>query len=304
MTQESGLQTDAALNNGTYANENGIKEAQGSPASSYPNAHLLVEAQWVEDQAASPDIVILDARSKGYEEGHIPGAIWLDVKKLKDASGRAFASAEAVGEALSASGVRDGSTVVVYDDGGGVTAARVFYVLEAFGWLDRVKVLHGGFAAWKAAGNAVSTDAPTAGAGSIAALVLDERKVATKERIQAGLEGAVILDTRSREEYTGEDTRNNRKGGHIPGAVHREWKDSLLPPDANGVVRFKPAGQLLQEFEEAGVRQDEVIVPHCQSNQRGAHTYFVLRLLGYEDVRPYEGSWDEWGNAEDTEVEL
>ncbi|AFH63459.1 sulfurtransferase [Paenibacillus caseinilyticus] len=281
----------------------GTREAGGERSAGYPNAQLLVEPDWLEEHAASADVVLLDARAQGYGEGHIPGASWLDVKRLKDADGRTFASAEAIREALTASGVRDGRTVVVYDDGGGVTAARVFYVLEAFGWRDKVKVLNGGFAAWKAAGKAVSTDTPSVEAGSIAALTLDERRVTTKERIQAGLEGAVILDTRSREEYTGEDTRTNRKGGHIPGAVHREWKDSLLPPDENGVVRFKPAGQLLQEFEEAGVRRDRVVVPHCQSNQRGAHSYFVLRLLGYEDVRPYEGSWDEWGNAEDTEVE-
>lgn len=288
----------------THDEETNTQRVGEEQRDDYPNAHLLVEPDWVQEHAASSDIILLDARAQGYGEGHIPGASWLDVKRLKDTAGRTFASAEAIREVFNESGGRAGSTIVVYDDGGGVTAARVFYVLEAFGWRDRVKVLNGGFAAWKAAGHTVTTEALSAGPGSVAQLTLDERSVATKEHIQARLEGAVILDTRSREEYTGEDTRNNRKGGHIPGAVHREWKDSLLPPDENGVVRFKPAGQLLQEFEEAGVRRDRVIVPHCQSNQRGAHTYFVLRLLGYEDVRPYEGSWDEWGNAEDTEVEL
>ncbi|NEW04936.1 sulfurtransferase [Paenibacillus sp. SYP-B3998] len=267
----------------------------------YPNAQLLVDVRWVEDHLASSEVVLLDARAQGYDAGHIPGAIWLNAKHLKDTSNHTFVSAEGFREVLERSGVSDGKTIVVYDDGSGVLATRVFYVLEYYGHIDRVKLLNGGYTAWTAAAKEISAEAPRVQIGTIAA-VSDERRVITKEDIQAGGHNRILLDVRSADEFSGSDQRTNRKGGHIKGALHKEWKDALGPADELGVVRFKDFPTLKQEFETLGLSPDQTIVPYCQTNQRGAHTYFILRLLGYSDIRPYEGSWDEWGNAEDTEV--
>ena len=268
----------------------------------YPNGHLLIEVDEAERIATAPGAILLDARAQGYESGHIPGALPIDVKQLKDGTKPDFAGPGRIGLILKQCGVSDKSDVVVYDDGAGTLAARVFYVLEAHGLIDRVKLLNGGYTAWVAAGKPVSADTPEIVPGSASA-ALDSARVVAKGELQAGLERMTVLDVRTLAEYAGDDLRSNRKGGHIRGAVHKEWKEALAPIDGQGVVRFKPYDALKREYEAAGVFADRTIVPYCQGNQRGAHTYFVLRLLGYPDVRPYEGSWEEWGNAEDTEVE-
>jgi thiosulfate/3-mercaptopyruvate sulfurtransferase len=269
--------------------------------SNYPNSHLLVDVQWVEANKQSPDVILLDARAQGYEVGHIPGAIRLNAKALKDDSSCTFVSADAVRSLLEASGVSDGKIVVLYDDGSGVLATRAFYVLEYYGLKDQVKILNGGYTAWTAAAKEISSEVPHVNKGTLT-VVPDALRVVTKENIQAGLPSSLLLDVRSADEYTGADQRSNLKGGHIQGAIHKEWKEALGPASEDGVVRFKDYSSLKREFEAAGVSPEKTIVPYCQTNQRGAHTYFILRLLGYADIRPYEGSWDEWGNAEHTEV--
>jgi thiosulfate/3-mercaptopyruvate sulfurtransferase len=268
----------------------------------YPNSHLITDIDWVEQNLDSRNVVLLDARGSGYENGHIPGAIAYHVKELKDDKNYGFVSADDLRKGLEARGINEESTVIVYDDGAGVTAARVFYVLEVFGLKDRVKLLNGGYAAWVAAGKPTSVDTPVVSPSSIE-VVPNESGAVYKTDLQAGLRNAIILDVRSAQEFSGEDKRSNRKGGHLIGAIHKEWKDALDSVDENGVTRFKSYPELKRDFEAVGVNSEHTIVPYCQSNQRGAHTYFVLRLLGYSDVRPYEGSWDEWGNADDTEVE-
>jgi thiosulfate/3-mercaptopyruvate sulfurtransferase len=267
----------------------------------YRNAHLLVDPCWVEKHRRNPDIILLDARAKGYAEGHIPGAHWIDVKALKDNTSHTFASVDALRTTLEKYGVSSGASIVVYDEGNSVLATRVFYVLEYYGLKDQVKLLNGGFAAWTAAGKKVSTEVQDAVEGKLA-LSAETLLVVTKANIQAGLKNSLLLDTRSTLEYAGADLRSNRKGGHILGAIHKEWKEALRAADEDGVVRFKDSQTLKREFIDAGINPAKTIVPYCQSNQRGAHSYFVLRLIGYPDIRPYEGSWEEWGNDEDTEV--
>jgi len=268
----------------------------------YPNSHLITDIDWVEQNLDTQNVVFLDARGNGYEKGHIPGAIAINVKELKDDKHYGFVSANDLRKGLEVRGISEKSTVIVYDDGAGVAAARVFYVFEVFGLKDRVKLLNGGYAAWVAAGKPTSVDTPVVSPSSIE-VVPNELGAVYKTDLQTGLQGAIILDVRSSEEFSGEDKRSNRKGGHLIGAIHKEWKDALDSVDEKGVTRFKSYSDLKRDFESAGVSGNHTIVPYCQSNQRGAHTYFVLRLLGYSDVRPYEGSWDEWGNSDDTEIE-
>jgi len=267
----------------------------------YPNEHLLADAHWLKNHYQKPNVVLLDVRASGYESGHIPGAYWLDAKALKDSSRYTFAAADDLAYLLENVGVSNDSTIVVYDDGGGVLAARVFYVLEYYGLKDQVKLLNGGFTAWTAASYETTVDLPLPSKGTLT-LSAHSELVVTKASIQAGLDDCLLVDTRSALEYTGVDQRSNRKGGHISGAVHKEWNNSLEGADQDGVVRFKPYRDLKQQFDALGIDPAKTIVPYCQTNQRGAHTYFTLRLMGYPHLRPYEGSWDEWGNDEFTEV--
>ncbi|WP_138755319.1 sulfurtransferase [Paenibacillus sinopodophylli] len=269
---------------------------------SYTNNHLLVDKGWLAEHRHEQDIVLLDARAKDYEDSHIPGAYWLDVRTLKDQASKTIAPLDTLKDLLNSFGISNSSTIIVYDDGSSVQATRAFYVLEYYGFRDQVKLLNGGYAAWLAEGFEVTREHPSARTNSKLNLTAHPLLITTKESIQAEQSNRLLLDTRTSLEYTGEDLRSNRKGGHIPGAVHKEWSDSLEAANQDGVILFKDALTLEREFQALGILPSQTIVPYCQSNQRGAHSYFILRLLGYPDIRPYEGSWEEWGNDEHTEV--
>lgn len=271
-----------------------MTEQQHSP---YTNEHLLVDSHWLAEHRNNQGLVLLDARATGYEDSHIPGSYWLDAKKLRDHTQNSIVPAELLKGFLTNFGITNASAIVVYDDGSSVLAARVFYVLEYYGLRDQVKLLNGGFAAWVADGYEVSKEQPFSRTGGILNLTPDPLLITYKENMQALPSHYLLLDTRTAQEYTGEDQRANRKGGHVPGAIHKEWRDALKAANKDGVVRFKDAAALNHEFQALGILPSKTIIPYCQSNQRGAHSYFVLRLIGYPDIRPYEGSWAEWGNS-------
>jgi thiosulfate/3-mercaptopyruvate sulfurtransferase len=268
----------------------------------YPNAQLLTDVKWVEEHAKDANVKIIDVRSKGYEAGHIPGAIALNSGQLKDSKNNTVIDKDKFSEVFSNLGVNADTTIVLYDEGNGNGATRVFYALEYYGHKDKVKLLNGGFPAWQAASKDVSTDVPTVTKGQFTA-VPNDKLITTKEELQQlNLQGCVLLDVRSAKEYTGEDLRGNKNGGHLKNAVNKEWSEAIDQNAADGVPKFKSYPDLKAAYENIGVVQDKTIIPYCQTNVRGAHTYFTLRLLGYSDVAPYEGSWAEWGNADDTEI--
>ncbi|TNJ66962.1 sulfurtransferase [Paenibacillus hemerocallicola] len=270
----------------------------------YPNYELLADIEWLEERLQQPDLLLLDVRNEGYEQEHIPGARHLQSDLLKHPGAIEIVPLETARVALERVGLRGDSTVVLYDDGKSALAARVFYDLEYYGLRDRVKLLDGGFTAWKAAGKQVTEEVPPAKRGDWSEAVAHPARITTKQNIQEGLTNSLLLDVRSAEEYSGANKWNNRKGGHIPGAAWLEWKSALALNEPDGVPRFKPAAVLEKQLAQVGVRRELTIVPYCQLNSRGAHTYFVLRLLDFPDVRPYEGAWEEWGNDEDTEVSV
>ncbi|GAA3407668.1 sulfurtransferase [Paenibacillus hodogayensis] len=279
-----------------------VKSNMSEYNDSYPNGHLLVDVDWVERNAAREDIVLLDARREGYAQGHIPGSISFDQGRLKDDTARAVVAAETARDLLESAGIGDDTTVIVLDDGRGPAAARLFYVMEYYGLKDKVKLLNGGYAAWEEAGKPSTNVVPEPARGRLTNVRAQESLIATKRHIQSGIRDSLLLDVRSAEEYSGENKRHNRHGGHIRGSVNLEWTEALERDPASGVTFFKSYGELLRPFQRLNVASDKPIVPYCQLNSRGAHTYFVLRLLGFTDIRPYEGSWEEWGNAEDTEI--
>ncbi len=284
------------------SNKSDNSDGNASSSDTYPNAQLLTDVEWVEAHAKDSGVVIVDVRSKGYEQGHIPGAVSLSSGQLKDSKNNTIVAEDKFQELFQNAGVNSDTTVVLYDDGNSLSAGRVFYALEYYGHKDKVKVVNGGYAAWNAAAKEVSTDAPAVTKGNFVAVANDEL-LTTKEEIKTmDLESCVLLDVRSAKEYSGEDLRGNQKGGHIASAVNKEWNESLNMDTPDGVPKFKDYKELQEAYSAIGVDKDKTIVPYCQTNVRGAQSYFTLRLLGYNDVRPYEGSFAEWGNAADTEV--
>jgi len=258
----------------------------------------LTDAASAHPFAAPP--IIVDARpAESFSQGHIPGAVSIDLWGFSlidtdDAPREAFLWM--IHHVLEQRGISDARPVVVYDDTTGMRAARVFWFLEYFGHPD-ARVLNGGFEGWLDARLPVSRDAvPPKGAEWRARPA--PARAASRHDVagRLGRADTVLLDTRSDDEYSGRVARA-RRGGAIPGAVHVEWARNLT---AEGT--FKPAGELKAMYDEAGVTPDKEVITYCQGGYRAAHGYLALRLLGYDHVRNYLGSWKEWGDHEELPV--
>jgi thiosulfate/3-mercaptopyruvate sulfurtransferase len=271
----------------------------------YVNPQLLVSPKELATMIAGSGArrpLVLDLRPpEAYVAGHIPGAIHLDlwgVSLIDTDPAPLNAFMWMIEHVLASHGVTSATPVVVYDDQSGIRAARAFWFLEYFGH-PAVRLLDGGFTAWTAGGLEITRDAAPPPKSEWTG-AREERTIATWRDVRAALEkpGVVILDTRTDGEYCGTTVRA-RRGGAIPGAVHIEWTRNLTPQGD-----FKPASELKQMYEDAGVTPDREVITYCQGGYRAAHSYLALRLLGYAKVRTYVGSWKEWGDREELPVEV
>lgn len=269
----------------------------------YANPQLLIETEELARRLGESELRIVDVRTeKEYASGHIPGAAHASFHALDDLSanqqGLPIPKAKAE-EILSGLGI-DGTTRVVAYDGpkNPFAAARLFYILEFFGH-EKVQVLNGGFAKWAQEGRQLSTKVPMAVKATFVARPRPEL-LATADQVRASLKDpkVCLLDARSAEEYTGEDARASR-GGRIPGAVNVDYLSTLRKDNHT----LRSAEELRRLFETKGVTSDRETITYCQTGGRSAHDYFVLRLLGYERVKNYDGSWAEWGNSDTLPIE-
>ena len=263
---------------------------------------LLVTPEELARELPSPrKPLLIDTRpAENFCENHLPEAVHLDLFGISavDTSPAPLNAFFWIIEHLLASrGVSTDVPVVVYDDTSGIRAARIFWFLEFFGHRN-TRVLDGGYHAWVARGMPVTQKAikpvPTEWTGDRDAQILADW-MDVRDRLNAP--GSVILDTRSDGEYYGTKVRAAR-GGAIPGAVHLEWTNNL---GADGA--FKPAAELKEMYERAGVTPDAEVITYCQGGYRAAHSYLALRLIGYPRVRNYIGSWKEWGDRVDLPIE-
>ncbi|MFW6293534.1 MAG: sulfurtransferase [Spirochaetota bacterium] len=258
---------------------------------------ILVESEWTSANLYHENLVVLETgRSRAdYEEGHLPGARYFGREfyyQEVDGVPGMFPGVDVVSAALREAGVDNDSVIVIYDTGSGLWATRLFWTLELLGH-DNATVLNGGLEKWTADGFALSDAMPTVARGSFEP-DYQAHLVSTGEEVQANLEDLVVVDARSTGEYEGSDVRAER-GGHIPGAINVDWVLNNTNEDVN---TFLPLDELAEFYEAELDGRKGRIVTHCQTGVRGAHTYFVLRLLGYDDVALYDASWIEWGNDE------
>jgi thiosulfate/3-mercaptopyruvate sulfurtransferase len=268
----------------------------------YANPDLLTTPAGLSNaQASAAPPLVIDLRPpEDFANGHIPGAVHLDlwgVSLIDTDPAPLKAFMWMIDHLFNLRGVTSSTPVVVYDDQSGIRAARAFWFLEYFGH-PRVQVLDGGFGAWLAARLPITREA-AAPPKSAWTGTPQAHTIATWRDVheRLGRPDAVLLDTRSDGEYNGTTVRAKR-GGRIPGAVHVEWTRNLGPDGA-----FKPASELRDMYEQAGVTPDKEVVTYCQGGYRAAHGYLALRLLGYPRVRNYTGSWKEWGDREELPVE-
>jgi thiosulfate/3-mercaptopyruvate sulfurtransferase len=266
---------------------------------------LLVEADVLQEHLDTPKLLVVDlTTSETYAKGHIPGAVFLDypriVRMVKPVGGL-LPDEEQLSFVLADIGLTPDTHVVTYDDEGGGKAARLLWTLEATGH-KHYSLLNGGLHAWANEGHPLTQEAvPPEPSDYRAELQPHCKAVVGRQFITEHLndEKVALLDVRSPAEYSGEKCFAAR-GGHIPGAVNIEWTDFM---DQSHNLRLKSIATLRNMLEEKGFTPDKTVIAYCHTHHRSAHTWLVLKYLGYQ-VRGYEGSWSDWGNQPDTPIEI
>lgn len=267
------------------------------------NLPLLIEPADLEPLLNHPNLLIVDlCRPEQYASAHIPGAVYLPFTQLMSGQqpgpGKLPPEA-ALSQLFSALGLTPDTHVVAYDDEGGGWAGRLIWTLDVLGH-KHYSYLNGGLHAWageqRPLEEGVNVPTPTTYKA-----VYHSQPIMTKEEILQRLEipSFVIWDARSPEEYAG-IRHSAMKNGHIPGAVNYEWVRAM---DRHNGLRIRKLEEVRQELAALGIDGDKHIVTHCQSHHRSGFTYLLGKILGFEDIQAYPGSWSEWGNDPDTPVE-
>ncbi len=271
---------------------------------------VLVTTEWVAEHLTDDNVVVaeVDENTDLYEEGHIPGAVklhWRD--DLQDPVERDVIEKHAFEQLLGSRGIGNGTTVVVYGDKNNWFAAYAYWYLKVYGHVD-VRILDGGRQKWIDEGRELTTDVPSPSPSSYTAQERDESIRARRDAVlrNLGQSGVVLVDVRSPQEYSGElmappgyEQEGASRTGHIPSAHSIPWAQAVKDDGT-----FKSADELRALYAGKGVTPDKAVTAYCRIGERSAHTWFVLReLLGYQEVRNYDGSWTEWGNLVDVPIE-
>ncbi len=267
----------------------------------YPQPFILLEASELAVPGTAADFVILDARKKvKYERSHIPNAIWIVVATWKKSFGNGDGK-NAWGERIGSLGIGQKSNVVVYDDGGGTDAARMWWTLRYWG-VKRARLLNGGWDRWKAGGYATEAGPSKMPEKQNFTAMPIRQSFADKNDVLKTLTSKSwqIVDTRSEGEFCGTAKLSNKRGGAIPGAIHLEWVDLIEP----ATKRFKSPDELTQLFAQAGIDLKKPVATHCQSGGRASVMVFAMELMGAKGVRNYYAGWSDWGNDDTTPVEV
>jgi thiosulfate/3-mercaptopyruvate sulfurtransferase len=270
----------------------------------YADPHRLVTTAWLEANLGRDGLVVVESDEDVllYETGHIPGAVKVDWHtELNDPVVRDYLDGKGFADLLSRKGISRSDTVVIYGDKSNWWAAYALWVFSLFGHED-VRLLDGGRDAWIAEGRPLTTDAPSRPVTEYPVVERDDTVIrAYRDDVLAHLGHGGLIDVRSPEEYSGERTsapaypdEGALRAGHIPTAQSVPWGRAVA--EGGG---FKTRAELEAIYrDEAGLTGDEPIIAYCRIGERSSHTWFVLKhLLGFEDVRNYDGSWTEWGSA-------
>jgi len=278
--------------------------------SDYARPEALVSTQWVADHLNDPNLRLVESNEDIllYDTGHIPGAVKIDwFGELNDPVIRDYLDADHFAKLLAAKGISPTTTVIFYGDKNNWWAAYAFWVFQLFGHTN-AKIMNGGRKKWIDEGRPLTTEVPTYPAVNYPVPTRDDSRIrAFRAEVRQHVEsGGTLVDVRSPAEYSGEllhmadyPQEGALRGGHIPGASNIPWAKA-----ANEDGTFKSAAELQALYAGEGVRPEQEVIAYCRIGERSSHTWFVLTyLLGYPNVRNYDGSWTEWGNLVGAPIE-
>ena len=279
---------------------------------SYAHPEVLVDTQWVQDHIQDTTKVRIaevdyDPKSN-YMLGHIPGSVLFDWKQdINDPVSRNVLSKQACEDLLQRVGISNDTTLILYGDFNNWFAAFAFWVFKYYGYKD-VRLMNGGRKKWLQEDRPLSKEIPSNyPKGNFKASEPDNNIRVFLNQVKEALEdankkmrGIKMVDVRSPKEFTGEilappeyPTEHAQRGGHIPSAVNIPWAQAVNDNDGT----FKSVDELRKLYESKDITPDKEVIAYCRIGERSSHTWFVLKyLLGYPNVKNYDGSWTEWGN--------
>jgi thiosulfate/3-mercaptopyruvate sulfurtransferase len=268
----------------------------------YADSEVLVSTDWVAQHGgdANVQLVEVDVDTTAYETGHIAGAVdWGWQSDLNDPVRRDLIGKAELEQLLGQSGITPETTVVLYGDNNNWFAAFALWILKIYGHND-ARLMNGGRVKWEAEGRQLTDDIPDVAATTYSAQDPDAALRVYQRDVQDRLDNPNVglVDVRSPQEFTGEILappglpETAQRGGHIPGAANIPWASAVADDGT-----FKSPVELQEIYGGKGIVPDKEIVTYCRIGERSSHTWFVLKyLLGYPDVRNYDGSWTEWGS--------
>ena len=275
----------------------------------YAHPEVLVDTDWVAAHLDDPKVRLLESDEDVllYDTGHIPGAQKLDwVGDLNDPVVRDYLDKGHFEQLISRLGIANDTTVVFYGDKNNWWATYALWVFKLFGHQD-ARILNGGRKKWIDEGRPLTKDVPHYPQTQYHAQERNDAEIrAFREQVLESLGKVALVDVRSPDEYTGKKLHMPEypqegalRGGHIPTAQNIPWAQA-----ANEDGTFKSREQLDQLYTGKGITSDKDVIAYCRIGERSSHTWFVLKyLLGYNNVRNYDGSWTEWGNSVGVPIE-
>jgi thiosulfate/3-mercaptopyruvate sulfurtransferase len=275
----------------------------------YAHPEVLVDTNWVDQHKNDPKVRVAEVDydpTANYTLGHVPGSVLIDWKAdINDPVTRNIVTKQACESLLQRVGVNDDTTLVLYGDFNNWFAAFAFWVFKYYGYKD-VRLMNGGRKKWLEEDKPVTKDIPSHAKGNFKASEPDSSIRVFLKYVRDTLGSKILVDVRGPKEFTGEilappeyPTEHAQRGGHIPGAVNIPWGQAV-----NEDGTFKSADELQKLYQSKGVAADKEVISYCRIGERSSHTWFVLKyLLGYPNVKNYDGSWTEWGNMIDNPIE-
>jgi len=275
----------------------------------YAHPEVLVDTDWVDQHKNDPKVRVAEVDydpTANYTLGHVPGSVLIDWKAdINDPVTRNILTKQACENLLQRVGVNDDTTLVLYGDFNNWFAAFAFWVFKYYGYKD-VRLMNGGRKKWLVEDKPVTKDIPSHAKGNFRASEPDSSIRVFLRYVRDTLGSKILVDVRGPKEFTGEilappeyPTEHAQRGGHIPGAVNIPWGQAV-----NEDGTFKSAEELQKLYQSKGVASDKEVISYCRIGERSSHTWFVLKyLLGYPNVKNYDGSWTEWGNMIDNPIE-